>query len=235
VGITLTGYDSRQVVVVKCLLPNPAAPSDTPCKFNLSFAYPHGKYPEDIEDAMQIVARMAVGDYLTILEGKRQLAKTHPITDVMTAYRPVAETVIALARLQEHTGERFVVPEGFTGHDRLTLTTAASLLPGPAVVVPWRAFNVVIGSGRIRDALEVFTKDHGAGALLIEQEDVVVEFAGHEIGLGTLRVWCRCVEVRNLDELLALADTDAEPTCRLSAREGDEVFAVLVREGAEAA
>lgn len=99
------------------------------------------------------------------------------------------------------------VPETITNQDRLTVRIVRLLLEGSIVIDPFKSsLNGTLTDSLTPHLIEMIRD--GAGAIVIDQEKLVVELLSRKIALGPARFAIRHAEIANSEEIIAAIEAN---------------------------
>lgn len=115
-----------------------------------------------------------------------------------------------LARIQEHSGVQFPVPDNLTVEDVGRIERAVELLDTGRTEVPWSEVNVAVSiTGDVSDLLVPGRQ------VALDKTPIRVPIAGHDIELGTGRVHFPDVVVANQEEVKSDLEVGTETNLKL--------------------
>ena len=133
-----------------------------------------------------------------------------------------------LARIQEHSGVSFPVPDGLTVDDLFWIDRAVELLDTGKTEVPWSGMELgVVMTGDVDDLLAPGRQ------LMIDQTPIRVTIDGHDVVLGTGQVHFPDVVVANPSEVRSNLKKGSETKLQLVPGSSSQPYVLLLSNAQE--
>ena len=133
---------------------------------------------------------------------------TTDLGPLFAALRHDFDLVTAIARIQEHTGDRFALPEQISADERAQLRRAAQLLDGQVVTSASGPIALTVPPGDIDAILRL----HEPGDLCAWSPHYTITCGPQQIDLGPIAVRAAQLTLINTDELRAAAAAEITAT-----------------------